>query len=76
MNNRTLANLLGAAGFASILGSIFIWASQGGNADNEEAQAHAERFGIFVGLWAPTFFVLSNRYNAAALKEEEAALKA
>lgn len=26
-----------------------------------ETKAHAERFGIFVGLWAPTFFALSSR---------------
>ena len=26
-----------------------------------ESKAHAERFGIFFGLWAPTFFALSGR---------------
>lgn len=26
--------------------------------------AHAERFGIFVGLWAPTFLVLSSRLQS------------
>jgi hypothetical protein len=25
--------------------------------------AHGERFGIFIGLWAPTFFVLSMKYS-------------
>jgi hypothetical protein len=25
--------------------------------------AHAERFGLFVGLWAPTFFILSMKYS-------------
>ena len=25
--------------------------------------AHGERFGIFVGLWAPTFFILSDRIS-------------
>ena len=24
--------------------------------------AHGERFGIFVGLWAPTFFILADRF--------------
>lgn len=48
-------------GFASILGSIAIWFLAGGQAP--ETQAHAERFGIFVGLWAPTFFSLSNRFD-------------
>lgn len=50
----------GAAAF-SILGSIGIWAfSRSGD------RAHAERFGIFVGLWAPTFAIL-----ARALEETE-----
>jgi hypothetical protein len=48
-------------GFASILASIAIWFLTGGTAP--ELQAHAERFGIFVGLWAPTFFILSNRFD-------------
>jgi len=44
-------------GFLSIIGSIAIWfLEKGGSA---EAIAHAERFGIFVGLWAPTFFGIS-----------------
>lgn len=51
-------------GFASIIGSIAIWYMTGGT--NPEAQAHGERFGIFVGLWAPTFFILSNRFDRYA----------
>jgi hypothetical protein len=31
-----------------------------------ETPAHAERFGIFVGLRAPTFFILSNRFDRYA----------
>ncbi len=54
-------------GFASILGSIAIWFLTGGN--TPDAQAHAERFGIFVGLWAPTFFILSNRFDRYAEKK-------
>lgn len=51
------------AGFASIFASIAIWFLQrkGGEQD-----AHAERFGIFVGLWAPTFMILGR-----ALEESE-----
>lgn len=58
-------------GFLSIFASIAIWvvASQwvdlpliGGDL------AHAERFGIFVGLWAPTFFVLSARHSSCTNK--------
>ncbi len=48
-------------GFVSIAGSIAIWYLTGGKA--LEAQAHGERFGIFVGLWAPTFMILSNRFD-------------
>lgn len=45
-----------ALGLASILASIGIWFFYA-SAD----AAHAERFGIFVGLWAPTFIALSER---------------
>jgi hypothetical protein len=53
-------------GFVSILGSIAIWFMTGGS--DVVTQAHAERFGIFVGLWAPTFFILSNRLDRYAEK--------
>ena len=56
-----LGKLCFVLGFASIFGSIAIWFLTGGQAT--ETQAHAERFGIFVGLWAPTFFILSNRFD-------------
>ena len=51
-------------GFVSIAGSIAIWYLTGGK--SMEAQAHGERFGIFVGLWAPTFMILSNRFDLYA----------
>ena len=35
-----------------------------------EAQAHGERFGIFVGLWAPTFMILSNRLDRYSYSKE------
>lgn len=48
-------DLLYILGFASVGASIAIWnAKKGGDI------AHAERFGIFVGLWAPTFFAIAN----------------
>jgi hypothetical protein len=50
------------AGFLSIVASIAIWFFfRNGDA------AHAERFGIFVGLWAPTFFILSQRFSSRPL---------
>ena len=41
------------AALASIMASIVIWILRRG-----DDTAHAERFGIFVGLWAPTFAIL------------------
>jgi len=38
--------------------------------DEPEQIAHAERFGIFVGLWAPTLLILSNRFDRYADKAE------
>lgn len=63
---KQLSNLCFFLGFASILASIAIWFLTGGT--SPETQAHAERFGIFVGLWAPTFFILSNRFDRYAEK--------
>jgi hypothetical protein len=61
---KKLSNVCFFLGFASILGSIAIWFLTGGA--TVESQAHAERFGIFVGLWAPTFLILSNRFDRYA----------
>ncbi len=63
---KLLSNLCFILGFASIIGSIAIWFFTGGQVI--DTQAHAERFGIFVGLWAPTFFILSNRFDRYAEK--------
>ena len=56
---KQLSVLCFLMGFGSIIGSIAIWMLTKGTSIEEIA--HAERFGIFVGLWAPTFFVLSGR---------------
>lgn len=61
---KQLSGLCFFLGFASIIGSIAIWFLTGGT--TPETQAHAERFGIFVGLWAPTFLILSNRFDRYA----------
>ncbi len=63
---KILSALCFILGFASILGSILVWVNQRG--DTLESIAHAERFGIFIGLWAPTFFILSNRFDRYADK--------
>jgi len=51
------------AALASIAGSIVAWAWR-----NDEDAANAERLGIFIGLWAPTFMLIGN-----SLKSEEVA---
>lgn len=48
-------DLMYVLGLASVGASIAIWNAQKGDDD-----ARAERFGIFVGLWAPTFFAIGN----------------
>lgn len=58
---KLISTLCFILGFVSIIGSIAIWFLTGGT--SPDSQAHAERFGIFVGLWAPTFFILSNRFD-------------
>ncbi len=55
---RVLGHICFVAGFASIIASILVWQF----AKTPDA-GHGERFGIFVGLWAPTFFALSDRLD-------------
>lgn len=58
MENKKLSLALFVLGFVSIIASIVVW-----YVAKEPDLAHGERFGIFVGLWAPTFFILSDRLN-------------
>lgn len=58
-NANVLSLICFVGGFLSIAASIAIWSFMKG-----EDPAHAERFGIFVGLWAPTFFILSDRFKS------------
>jgi hypothetical protein len=44
------------AGLFSIAASIATWLST-----KNHDRAHAERFGIFIGLWVPTLLILSQR---------------
>ena len=59
-----LSTTCAVMGAASIVASIGIWASTKGHTSEE--RAHAERFGIFVGLWAPTFFILADLLGRSA----------
>lgn len=67
MNLSKPAALLGHVcffgGFASIVASIAIWYLKTNGVESAELKAHGERFGIFVGLWAPTFLILSHRLS-------------
>jgi hypothetical protein len=58
---RLLSNICFVSAFASIVASIAIWFLF-----KEPDAGHGERFGIFVGLWAPTFFALSTRLDRYA----------
>ena len=61
---RVLSSICFFAGMISILASIAVWWFLDRN--TPEAAAHAERFGIFIGLWAPTLLILSNRFDRYA----------
>ncbi len=61
---NTLSLVCVALGGASIIGSIATWANARG--ETPEDRAHAERFGIFVGLWAPTFIILGDYLRRGA----------
>ncbi len=56
------SDVLHLAALASIAGSIATWRAAKSSGD----AAHAERFGIFVGLWAPTFLILGDYLGRAA----------
>lgn len=58
---RLLSYVCFFAGFLSVIASIAIWFLF-----KTPDAAHGERFGIFVGLWAPTFFALSCRLDQLA----------
>ncbi|ROQ38486.1 hypothetical protein EDF46_2124 [Frondihabitans sp. PhB188] len=51
-------------GFASIIIALLAWLVSRGKKSDDKAQS--DRWGIFVGHWAPTFFALG-----LALKNEE-----
>ncbi|MEC7109103.1 MAG: hypothetical protein VXX11_03730 [Planctomycetota bacterium] len=55
--SNSVAAVFFAASLISVLASIGVWFSVDGD------PAHAERFGIFVGLWAPTLMGLANYFR-------------
>ncbi len=52
-----LGYLAAGLGFTSIAASIAAWYTE--KTEDEEENAHAERTGIFIGLWPQTFFALA-----------------
>lgn len=60
-NLRMLSDVCLYLGFLSIVASVVTWATA-----SRENQAYGERFGIFIGLWVPSFFILSNRLSRKA----------
>ena len=63
-NLKLLSDVSLVAGCISIAASIATWFSK-----KDRDRAHAERFGIFIGLWVPSLLILSNRL--ARLAEEK-----
>lgn len=55
--NNNAATAFFIASLASVVASIGVWMTVDGD------PAHAERFGIFVGLWAPTLMGLANYFR-------------
>jgi hypothetical protein len=62
------SDVLQVLGFVSIFGSIATWRTAAGSGDS----AHAERFGIFVGLWAPAFFALAGQLAVVEANDAKA----
>ena len=74
MNQKTcriLSTICFQGGLLSILLSIGTWWFLRGPEQGDSA--YAERFGIFVGLWAPTLLILSNRFDRYADKARKVA---
>lgn len=55
-----------ALGYASIVGSLALWAT--GRVRND---TRTQNDGLFVGLWVPSFFALSTRWENAAKEIQE-----
>ncbi len=58
MNKELLSNICFTASLMSVVVSILTWVFV-----SQDDPAHAERFALFIGLWAPTLMGLANYYN-------------
>ena len=59
MEKQQLSKFCYVASLASVFASIATWVFVG-----QDDPAHAERFGIFIGLWAPTLMGLANYHKS------------
>jgi len=66
-NLKLVSDICLYLGFLSIIGSVVTWFTA-----SRENRAYGERFGIFIGLWVPSFFILSNRLSRKAEELEGA----
>lgn len=60
-NLRLLSDVCLYLGFLSIIASVATWFTA-----SRDNRSYGERFGIFIGLWVPSFFILSNRLSRKA----------
>jgi len=58
MNKELLSKICFTASLMSVMVSIMTWIFV-----SQEDPAHAERFALFIGLWAPTLMGLANFYK-------------
>jgi len=58
MNKAMISRTCFIASLVSVAFSIATWTMTG-----DVDPAHAERFGIFVGLWAPTLMGMANHFK-------------
>ena len=58
---RMASDVALALGVASIAVSIATWFLT-----KSKDKAHSERFGIFIGLWVPSFFILADHLSRRA----------
>ena len=59
MEKQQISKFCYIASLASVAASIATWVFVG-----QDDPAHAERFGIFIGLWAPTLMGLANYHKS------------
>ncbi len=64
---QLLADVSLAMGFLSIIISIVVFRT---HKESQTDQSRAERTGIFIGLWVPSFFILSNRLARKATEND------